>query len=484
MAEQSLRDRTIKGVGWSFAGNAISYGITFVVGIVLARLLTPDEYGLIGIVTVFITVFNALVDSGFSSALIRKTDAAEEDYNTAFFTNLAFSIVLYLVLFLCAPVVASFFDRPKLLTMIRVMGVGLIINAFSSIQHTVLSKRLEFEKKSKAAIVAAFISGIVGIWMAVAGYGVWALVAQQLSKELVYSILLWGIVKWIPSWHWSKHSFSYLWGFGWKMSTSAVIDRVAAQIGSFVIGKCYSPASLGQYSRGEQFASLFSSGLTSVVQQVSYPALSEIQDDKTRLMAAYRKVIKTTMFVTAIGMFALGAVAEPLLFCLIGPQWHDAAMYLPLICIEMSLYPLHAINLNMLQVQGRSDLFLVLEVIKKVLLIPILLVGIFVGIVPMLIVGIFAGILCFFLNAHWSGKLIGYSALMQVKDVAPSYGIAALVAVSVYFLKFLPLSFWIVLPIQIIVGLSVFFCANTVFRMEEYNEIKRLALAYIKPKTN
>lgn len=484
MAGQSLRDRTIKGVGWSFVGNAISYGITFIVGIILARLLTPDEYGLIGIVTVFITVFNALVDSGFSSALIRKTDAEEEDYCTAFLTNLAFSFALYLVLFLCAPIISSYFDRPELLAMIRVMGVGLIINAFSSIQYTVLSKRLEFEKKSKAAIVAALISGIVGIWMAVAGYGVWALVAQQLSKEIVYSILLWMIVKWSPSWKWSRQSFSYLWGFGWKMSASAVIDRVAAQIGSFVIGKCYSPASLGQYSRSEQFASLFSSGLTSVVQQVSYPVLSEIQEDKERLKEAYRKVIKTTMFVTAIGMFSLGAVAEPLLFCLVGPQWHDAAVYLPLICIEMSLYPLHAINLNMLQVQGRSDLFLVLEVIKKIILIPVLLVGIFVGIVPMLIVGIFASIFGFFLNAHWSGKFLGYSAWMQVKNVAPSYGIAALVALSVYFLKFLPLSFWIVLPVQLIVGLSVFFCTSTVFKMEEYNEIKRLTLAYIRPKTN
>lgn len=484
MAEQSLRDRTIKGVGWSFAGNAISYGITFIIGIVLARLLTPDEYGLIGIVTVFITVFNALVDSGFSSALIRKTDAAEEDYNTAFFTNLAFSIVLYFVLFLCAPVISSFFDRLELVAMIRVMGAGLIINAFSSIQYTVLSKRLEFEKKSKAAIAAAFISGIVGIWMAVAGYGVWALVAQQLSKELVYSILLWGIVKWIPSWHWSKHSFSYLWGFGWKMSASEVLDRVATQIGSFVIGKCYSPVSLGQYSRSEQFASLFSSGLTSVVQQVSYPALSEIQDDKARLKEAYRKVIKTIMFVTAIGMFALGAVAEPLLFCLVGPQWHDAAVYLPLICVEMSLYPLHAINLNMLQVQGRSDLFLVLEVIKKIILIPVLLVGIFVGIVPMLIVGIFAGLFCFFINAYWSGKLIGYSAWMQIKDVAPSYGIAALIAISVFFLKFLPVSFWIVLPTQIIVGLSVFFSICTAFKIEEYTEIKMMALAYIKSPKN
>lgn len=268
------------------------------------------------------------------------------------------------------------------------------------------------------------------------------------------------------------------------MSASAVIDSMATQIGSFVIGKCYSPASLGQYSRSEQFASLFSSGLTSVVQQVSYPALSEIQDDKARLKEAYRKVIKTTMFVTAIGMFALGAVAEPLLFCLVGPQWHDAAVYLPLICIEMSIYPLHAINLNMLQVQGRSDLFLVLEVIKKIILIPVLLVGIFVGIVPMLIVGIFVGLFCFFLNAYWSGKLIGYSAWMQIKDVAPSYGIAALIAISVFFLKFLPISFWIVLPTQIIVGLSVFFSICTAFKMEEYTEIKMMALAYIKSPKN
>lgn len=484
MAGQSLRDRTIKGVGWSFVGNAISYGITFIVGIVLARLLTPDEYGLIGIVTVLITVFNALVDSGFSSALIRKTDAAEEDYNTAFFTNLAFSIVLYFILFLCAPAISSFFKRNELTAMTRVMGLCLIINAFSSIQYTVLSKRLEFEKKSKAAIVASFVSGIAGIWMAVAGYEVWALVAQQMVKELVYSILLWAIVNWMPSWKWSKMSFSYLWGFGWKMSASAALDRVAAQVGSFVIGKCYSPATLGQYSRSEQFAGLFSSGLTSVVQQVTYPALSEIKDDKERLTAAYRKVIKATMFVTAIGMFALGAVSEPLLYCLIGPQWHDAAVYLPLICIEMSLYPLHAINLNMLQVQGRSDLFLILEIIKKIILIPVLLVGIFVGIVPMLIVGIVAGIFCFFLNAHWSGKLLGYSAWMQVKDVAPAYGIASLVALSVFFFKFLPISYWAILPIQIITGAFVLFMMCKASGIEEYDEIKRLALKYLNRKNH
>lgn len=474
MAEQSLKDRTIKGVGWSFIGNALGYGITFLVGLVLARLLSPEEYGLIGIVTVFITVFNVMAESGFSSALIRKTDADENDYNTAFYTNIAFSLLLYLALFFAAPAIASFFKRPELTPLTRVMGLCLVINALTFTQSTVLSKRMAFKTKTKVLVISAFISGAIGIWMAFSGYGVWALVGQQLSKQIASSVCLWFFIGWTPALKFSKTSFKYLWGFGWKLSASSMIDSLANQVSKFVIGKFYSPASLGQFERSEQFAGLFSSGLTAVVQQVSYPALSEIQDDKERLKAAYRKIIKTTMFVTAVCMFFLGAVAEPLLYCLIGPQWHDAAVYLPYICVIMSLYPLHAINLNMLQVQGRSDLFLVLEVIKKVILIPVLLVGIFDGIVPMLIVGIFSGLFCFFLNAYWSGQLLGYSAWMQVKDVSLSYGISALVAVSVYFLKFLPLSLWIVLPIQIVVGIIILIVNCKVIKLEEYYEFKNL----------
>lgn len=481
MGKSSLRDRTVNGLGWSFVGNTLGYGITFLVGLLLARLLSPEEYGLIGIVTVFVTVFNTMTESGFSSALIRKNDADESDYNTAFYTNIAFSLILYLALFLCAPAIASFFKRPELTRLTRVMGLCLIVNALTFTQSTILSKKMAFKTKTKVSVISALVSGAVGIWMAISGYGVWALVGQQLSKQIASSICLWLFIGWMPSMRFSKVSFRYLWGFGWKMSASGMIDSVAGQISNFVIGKVYSPASLGQFSRSGQFSGLFSSGLTSVVQQVSYPALSEIQDDIERLTAAYRKIIKTTMFVTAVCMFALGAVSEPLLFCLIGPQWHDAAVYLPLMCIEMSLYPLHAINLNMLQIQGRSDLFLKLEIIKKSVCIPVILIGVFIGIIPMLIAGIFAGFFCFFLNAHWSGKMIGYSALSQLRDVAPSFGTATLVALSVYFLKFIPLSYWVILPVQIVVGIVVFIIACKVLGIREYDEIKGFVLSKLRP---
>lgn len=261
---------------------------------------------------------------------------------------------------------------------------------------------------------------------------------------------------------------------------SGVLDTVWKELYQVVVGKFYSPAALGQYTRAKQFSQLFSSNLTSVVQRVTFPVLSNIQDDKARMIAGYRKIIKTTMFVTAISMFFLGAIADPLLYCLIGPKWHEAATFLPLICISGSLYPLHAINLNMLQVQGRSDLFLGLEIVKKIIGLVPLTVCIFYGIMPMLYVNLATGVICYFLNSFFPGKLLGYSSWMQIKDVAPSYCIALLVVVCVYFLKYLPLSYWIVLPLQIVFGLSVIFVASNAFRVQEFQELKQMVWPIIK----
>ena len=278
----------------------------------------------------------------------------------------------------------------------------------------------------------------------------------------------------------SKKSFHELFGFGWKMMVSGVIDTVWKELNQFVVGKFYSPATLGQYTRAKHFSQLLSSNLTSVVQRVTYPVLSNIQDDKQRMVNAYRRIIKTTMFVTAISMFFLGAISEPLLYCLIGPKWHEAATYLPLICVVGSTYPLHAINLNMLQVQGRSDLFLGLEIIKKIIATGPLLIGAFVGIFPMLWASVIVNIIAYFLNSYYTGKLLGYSSWMQIKDVAPSYGIAAIVAFSVYFLKYLPISNWIILPLQIVFGLFCFFLICWLTKNNEYMEIKNI----VKPVIN
>lgn len=475
---ESLRNKTVNGVGWSAADAFLGQGVTFLVGLVLARLLSPSEYGLIGIVTIFTTVMTGIVDSGFSNALIRKKDTTDDDYNTMFITNLSMSLVMFVLLFLSAPLIASLFKRPELVSLTRVLGLVLILQALSITQVTILTKRIDFKTKTKASFIAAVGSGGVGIGMAFAHLGVWALVGQQLSNRLFYTLCLWLFNRWSPTLRFSKQSFHYMWGFGWKIMASGLLTNIWNQLYQVVVGLYYSPATLGQYSRSKEYAQIFSSNFTAIVQRVSYPALAEIQDDKARLVAAYRKIIKMTMFVTAVCMISMGAVSEPFIFCLIGPQWHEAATFLPLICISLSLYPLHAINLNMLQVQGRSDILLIIDIIKKIIAIGPLCLGIFVSIYWMLIGSIVIGIISFFLNSFYTGRSLGYTSWMQLKDVAPFYGIAFIVALSVYFMKFIPCSFWVIIPVQVLVGFSVFVFVCKKAQIEEYNELKKIAVNY------
>lgn len=473
MAE-SLKNKTIKGLGWSALDNAARYGMQFVIGIVLARLLSPDDYGLLGLVGIFTVVCSALVNAGFTTALIRKKDATDDDFNTAFICNLGISLLLYGVVFLCAPLIADFFEREELISLVRVSSLGLIIGALGLVQRTRLTKRIDFKTQTKITLVASAVSGAVGIGMAISGFGVWALVAQQLTTHALNTIQLYIYNKWLPRLRFSTDSFRELFGFGWKMMVSALIDAIWKELYQVVVGKFYSPATLGQYTRARHYAKLFSSNLTTVMERVTYPVLSNIQDDKERMMSAYRRIIRTSMFITTVTMFSLGAVSEPLIYCMIGSKWHEAATYLPLICITYSLYPLHAINLNMLQVQGRSDLFLGLEIIKKVICLAPLFVGAFVGIMPMLWVNMLVGIIVYFLNSHYSGRLLGYSSWMQLRDIAPSYGLALAIALSVWFLKYLPLNYWIILPLQFVMGTGVFFTICKKFKMIEYKEIMEI----------
>lgn len=480
MAEQSLKNKTVKGVGWSAADAFLGQGVTFVVGLVLARLLSPSEYGLIGICTIFTTVMLGIVDSGFSNSLIRKQKVTDEDYNTLFLFNLGVSIALYGLLYSGAPWIAEFFERPQLVALVRVMGLLLIIQSLSIVQMTILSRKVDFKTKTKASVISSVISGVLGIAMAFTGFGVWSLVGQQLSRQLVYSGCLWFFNKWLPKWIFSKDSLSYMWGFGWKLLVSGLLNNLWAELKKVVVSKCYSPATLGQYSKAGEYAKLFSSNFTSIIQRVSYPVLAQVQDDKSRMVGAYRHVIKSTMFVSVICMFLLGAVSEPLIYCLIGPKWHLAATFLPLICIYRSMYPLQAINLNMLQVQAKTDIFLKLEIVKKIILIGPLAVGAFVGIYWMLICSILTSIISFFLNSYYSGKDLNYTSWMQLKDVAPSYGVGLAIALSVFFLKYLPISMWVIFPIQLIVGMVVFFTLCETTKLPEYIELRGLAKPIIK----
>ena len=482
MAEQSLKDKTVKGVAWSGIDNVAQYVVTFVVSIVLARLLSPDDYGLIGIIAIFTTICTTLINGGFTTALIRKNNVTEDDYSTSFIVNLSLSLVLYVVIYAFSPFIADFFKRHELVVLTRVSSFGMIIGAFALVQQTRLTKRIDFKTQTKITIIASVISGVVGIVMALLGFGVWSLVAQQLSSQIIRTVLLWFANKWVPRMKFSMSSFQELFDFGWKMMVSGVLDTLWKELYQVIVGKFYTSATLGQYTRAKQFSQLFSSNLTAVIQRVTYPVLSNIQDDKTRMLPAYRKIIKTTMFITATSMFFLGAISEPLLYCLIGPQWHEAATYLPLICINGSLYPLHAINLNMLMVQGRSDLFLGLEVVKKVISLAPLFIGAFVGIMPMLYASIATGIIAYFLNSYYSGKMLGYCSWLQIKDVTPSFVLATVMAISVYFLKFLPFSYWVVLPLQLVIGVVVFFSFCKLFKMKEFEILKSILCPYLIKK--
>lgn len=482
MAEESLRKKTIKGVGWSAVDAFSGKGVTFLVGIVLARLLSPAEYGLIGICVIVNSILDGFVDSGFGSSLIRKKDVSNDDYNTMFLTNFVVSIILYGALYWCTPYIADFFGQAQLTTLIRVTSLILLINGLSLVQATMLSKSLNFKAKTKASLTSAVLSGILGIVLAYSGYGVWALVFQLVSKSFLNSLCLWCINRWIPSLRYSFESLRYMWGFGWKILVSGLLDRIWMEAYQTVVGKFYSPSSLGQYTRSKEFASIFSRNLNVIVMRVSYPVLSNIQDNQERMVRIYRKIIKQTMFITAISLILLGAVAEPLIYTLIGEKWHMAATFLPLICISMSLYPLHAINLNMLKVMGRSDLFLIYEILKQIIAVIPIVLGIFVGIYWMLVGTIFIGVLGFFINSWYTGKKLNYSSFMQIKDISSSYFIAFVVAIPIYFLKYFPWPNPVILVVQILMGTIMVLSICELLKKEEYIETKKIMWSFLKKK--
>lgn len=477
---ESLKNKTIKGTVWSSLDAFLGQGITFLVGLVLARLLSPEEYGLIAIITIFISVFNSIVDSGFSNALIRKQDATEADYNTVFYTNLAISAVLSTALFFGAPRIADFFSRPQLTPLTKAMSSVVIINAFAIVQNIRLTKNIDFKTKTKVSLIASLTSGVIGIAMAFGGFGVWSLVAQQISKQLLNSVFLWFFIRWMPKLLFSWKSFKEMFDFGWKLLVSGLINTIWTEIYQVIIGKFYQPQTLGQYTRAQQFSSIFSSNLTSIIQRVSYPVLSQLQDDKERLKSGYKRIIKITMLVSFVLMLGLAAIAKPMILVLIGDKWLPAVPFLQILCFNMMLYPLHSINLNMLQVQGRSDLFLKLEIVKKIVGVIPLCLGIFVNIYYMLIGSVFVGFFSYYLNARYSGPFLNYSIKEQVKDIMPGFSIALLAALPVYVISYLPLNPFILLPMQLLVGLLIVLVLCEKIGLEEYKEIKSIVLGLLK----
>ena len=476
----SLRHKTIHGVGWSFIDNISNSGITFLVGLVLARLLTPEEYGIMAMIAIFIAISNSIIDSGFSNALIRKTRIERVDYSTVFYFNLTVSILIYALLYLAAPTISVFFKEPVLLAVIRVIGWVLIINALAIIPRTQFVRNVDFKTQTKVSLISSISSGVIGIGMALGGMGVWSLVGQQLFRQFLNTLFLWVYSKWHPVWEFSMKSFKELFGFGSKLLLSGLLDTIYKNIYYIVIGRFYTSAQLGQYTRAEQFNMIFSSNLTSVVQRVSYPVLSSIQEEPERLREAYRKVIKITMLITFACMLGLAAVAKPLILILIGEKWLPAVYFLQIICFSGILYPLHAINLNILQVKGRSDLFLKLEIIKKIIAVGPIVVGIAYGIEYMLWGSVLTSFIAYFLNSYYSANLINYPTGEQLKDILPTFLISFVVAAFMWSVSFWNISVYALLPIQLFAGILLALFIYEKLHLDEYLEVKQSVLSVLK----
>ena len=479
MAEENLRNKTLKGVGWTATQSVVSHGVGFIIGIILARLLSPEAYGMVGMVMVVQAILGIFVDGNFGASLIRKPTVTEEDYNTMFWMTVGMSIVAYAVLFATAPFLSRFFNA-ELTSLARVLGLTMVIGSLSATQGAKMTKEINFKPFTYSQVISSILGGIAGVVCAFCGLGVWALVVQNMLASILSVSYLCTVSPWKPSFSFSVESAKYMWGFGWRLTLSNLIGAIWTRIYVLVVGKFYALEALGQYTRARSYAELLSVNLTNVVERVSYPALSNIQEDSKHMISVYRRMIKVTMFVTTVSLFFLAAIAKPFIVCLIGEKWLDAARYLPYICIAVSLYPLWAVNKSMLKIVGRPDLYMRVFILSKLLDVGPILIGIFYGIMPMLIAVIFARIVAFFIYTYYVGREVEYSTKMQMADVMPSYIVAMCVAVSVYFLKFLPLSPFIILPIQLTLGVTTFFIICEIFKPYEYIELKNILLEVSK----
>lgn len=482
MESESLKDKTVKGTAWSFIDSIAGQGISFIIGLVLANILPPEEYGLIAIIMIFIAILLPLTDSGFSNALTRKSDVTRVDYNTVFLFNLGISIILFLLFYLSAPLIATFFKQPELVNLCRAMASIVVINAFTIVQRTRLIKAIDFKTQTKISLFTSILSGGVGIVMALKGFGVWSLAVQQILKYLLSALLYWFYSDWRPQLEFSKESFQELFGFGYKILLGDLIRTFWQQINEVIIGRFYSAATLGLYARAQHFSSIIANNLTLVIQRVSYPVLSTIKDESDRLLQTYGQIIKATICVSAISMLGICAISKSLILTLIGEKWLASVEYLQIICFSAMFYPLHAINISMLQVKGRSDIFLKLELVKKSIGVGALLLGIFIGVKSMLWAWVVLNVVEYILNGYYVQKFYGYTLKAQTLDILPTFGVAGTMAVLLYALSFLSMPSIYMLLLQLVTGALLVVVLSHLFNYRTCFEIKKLFFSLLKKK--
>lgn len=471
---ESLKSKTIKGFAWSGLENFSVRGIQFVVMLVIARILSPRDYGLVGMLAIFISVSDTLVNSGFLQALIRKQNRTELDNCTVFYFNIVVGILLYVFLFISAPLIAWFYEEPQLECLMRVLGVIVVLHSLAVVQRAILTQAINFKTQAKASFYAAIISGLIGIILALRGFGVWTLVVQQVISVTVNTFLLWVYSRWRPRLLYSWASFKELFSFGSKLMAGGLIDTLYNNLYGLVIGKVFSASSLGHYSRAQQFSEFPSKNATFILQRVTYPVLCNIMEDEEKLATNYRMLLRLSAFVVFPMMCLLAALAHPLVVVVLGQKWSHCATLLVPLCFSMMWHPIHAINLNLLQVKGRSDLFLRLEVIKKILGVLLLCVSIPFGLVAMCYSGILMSVLCLIINTYYTGRLIHVGFRKQMTDLKGSFFASLAMYAMVLIMSSIIDSSLTALGVGLSFGLSFYFCIALFFHFDEISYLVQL----------
>lgn len=471
----SLKKQALSGVKWTSIQQFGVQGVGFVVSIILARLLDPKEFGLIAMITVFIGIGNALLNAGLGSSLIRSKEVDEEDYATVFYFNLVVSILIYLITFVSAPYISLFYEQPILTSLIRWLSLTFIINAFAIIQQTRLTKKMDFKTQTIVAIPSLIIGGIVGVFMAYQNYGVWSLIAFNLVKTIANTTQLWLYSKWKPLWVFNKEKFKFHFNFGYKLTLSSVLDTVFTNMYVIVIGKFFPIVQVGYYERANSLQMYPVGVISAVMGKVTYPLFAQIQDDNTRLKSVYKKILKLNIFILAPVLIIAGVLAEPLFRFLFTEKWLPAVPYFQILLITGILYPIHAFNLNILNVKGRSDLFLRLEILKKIIMIIVILISIKFGILGLIYGSVLTSVIAFFINTHYSGKFIDYNGWEQIKNITPMILIAIATGILVFFVDIFTTEIWqydiLRIIINGIIGMIFYVILSYIFKINSLTEI-------------
>ena len=463
--------KVVSNLFWSFLERIGAQGVSFIVSCVLARLLDPALYGTIALVQVFIVILGVFVDSGMGNSLIQKKDADDLDFSSVFFFNLVMSIFLYVGLFFASPLIASFYERPELTPVIRVMGLTLIVSGIKNIQQAYVSKHMMFRKFFFSTLGGTIGAAVIGIWMAWNGYGVWALVIQSLFNQVVDTTILWITVKWRPKLQFSIKRLKGLLSYGWKLLVSGLLDRLSNELRHLIIGKYYTTEDLAFYNKGDNFPKLLITNINSSIDSVLLPTLSAEQDNKTRVRDMTRRAIKTSTYLLMPLMMGMAVCAEPMIRLLITEKWLPAVFFLRIFCFTYAFYPVHTANLNAIKAMGRSDLFLKLELIKKAMAFTVLGITMFISVEAMALSMIFTSIVSQIINSWPNKKLLDYKYIDQLKDMMPQILLSLLMGAVVFCVSFLHLGDLLTLVIQVLLGAAVYIGLSKVFKIDSFEYV-------------